>query len=91
MIEGFLNDKDVEALKAECSGLVEEMNPEEHQTVFSTTKQVVYISLCEISGGLGHFILHGTTTFWLASGPKQEHLTLFFTPKQTVCIAFWEI
>ena len=42
VIEGFLNDKDVEALKKECSNLIDDMNPEEHHTIFSTTKKVIF-------------------------------------------------
>ncbi len=40
VIENFLNDEDVEALKQECWSLVENMNPDEHNTTFSTTKHV---------------------------------------------------
>ena len=39
VIEDFLTDEDVEALKQECGRLVEEMNPDDHNTMFSTTKQ----------------------------------------------------
>ena len=40
MVENFLSDDDIAALKAECADLVEKMDPMEHAAVFSTTKQV---------------------------------------------------
>ena len=52
MLENFLSDEDVEALKAECYDLVEKMDPAKYHTVFSTTKQVsqgysaFYIHVC---------------------------------------------
>ena len=40
VIENFASDEEIDAMRAECHELVEKMNPAEHQTVFSTTKQV---------------------------------------------------
>lgn len=39
VVEDFLSDSEIEALKAECHQLVEDMNPEEHSTVFSAVRQ----------------------------------------------------
>ncbi|ELT91970.1 hypothetical protein CAPTEDRAFT_183693 [Capitella teleta] len=39
VFENFLSNDEIEALKTECHDLVEKMNPDEHNTVFSTTKQ----------------------------------------------------
>ena len=40
VVENFLSEAEVNALKSECHQLVEDMNPEEHSTVFSAIKQV---------------------------------------------------
>ena len=40
ILEDFVSSKDVEAMKKECWQIIEDMNPAEHHTVFSTTKHV---------------------------------------------------
>lgn len=39
VLENFVSNEDVEAMRKECYTLVEDMNPAEHQTVFSTVRQ----------------------------------------------------
>ncbi|KAI0222343.1 Phytanoyl-CoA dioxygenase domain-containing protein 1 [Lamellibrachia satsuma] len=39
VLENFATEEEIAAMKAECFDLVEKMNPNEHHTVFSTTKQ----------------------------------------------------
>ena len=40
VLENFATEEEIAAMKAECFDLVEKMNPSEHHTIFSTTKQV---------------------------------------------------
>jgi hypothetical protein len=41
VIENFASEEEMESMQAECQALVDAMNPAEHQTVFSATKQVI--------------------------------------------------
>ena len=40
MLEDFITAAEADQLKKDCFNLIEEMNPAEHQTIFSTTSQV---------------------------------------------------
>ena len=40
MLENFITDTEADQLRTDCYNLIEDMNPAQHQTVFSTTKQV---------------------------------------------------
>ena len=48
VIENFITAEEADAMRAECYKLVDEMDPSQHHTVFSTTKQV-YISYRHVS------------------------------------------
>ena len=48
VLENFLSEEDIEALKNECYELVDEMDPTEHNTVFSGVKQVLIMLLYPI-------------------------------------------
>ena len=39
VIENFINQNDVKAMKEEINDLVDKMNPQEHKGVFSTTSR----------------------------------------------------
>lgn len=43
VVENFLNEDEVKNLRGACHKLVEDMNPDEHRTVFSTLKIVINI------------------------------------------------
>ena len=40
VIEDFLDEASIQELKHDCSSLVDDMDPTQHNTVFSTVKQV---------------------------------------------------
>ena len=41
VIEDFATDEEVDSMRAACHVLVDEMNPAEHHTIFSTTQLVI--------------------------------------------------
>jgi hypothetical protein len=63
ILEDFVDDATVESLKSECHRLIEEMNPADHNTVFSTLEMKRV--------GLIQSLVYYTNTI-----PKQQNVVL---------------